>query len=311
MKIKLLFAALLLVPVLLISCKKEEEKPLDNSTEIVYSETAIDTFKGVKNGDTLQKIKNTIKILSALKNNALKDLNQASREDGNRIYEDYRKAAEIEVGKLNDLQGDFLANYYNYYEDKKKDFVFPTPLNLQVNAVKEGGLEYWEVGEGYAEIRFKANHYYNLFKGKVTEDYEYYLKTEAKEESVLAFADAAVIISLEELGERVLSWEKFMHDYPASALLSKATNNYQWYGWVYLFGLDNTSTIEFSDGTMYEENRKEFKRFIAQNPNSHFAGIVKLFLAKFDKAPSHDELRKFVNKELNIDPKKRPEYEIP
>ncbi len=293
-----------------ISCKKEvHEKPLTQSADsITYVEAVVDTTLKIESADTLEMVMATVSRLNALKEKALNDLQKATKDQGTKIYQAYNINTAFRVDYLNQLQADFLPNYYSYYDNKKKAFVFPDRINGQMRIIKDGGLAYREIGEGYAEIRLQPDHYYTIFKGKVTPDYDYYLKTTAAEESVLAFADAAILISFKEVGDRVLAWEKFITEFPKSDLLAKATENYQRYAKIYLFGLDNTSTFEYSNKTMYEENRVEFKRFIAQNPNSGFTRIVKLFLSKFDSNTSVNDLHKIINKELGIKSNHEPNY---
>lgn len=310
MNLKASFVILPLVSLaLLISCKKENGKnPAEGKAKgVVYSEATVDTTSGTTVEDTLQKVDGVLFTMETFKEHTLGKLKKATKQQANEEYETYRENAERAVEYINKLEFRLLENYDSYYDQKKKAFVFPEPVNKHVDLIKNSDLEFWEVGEGFAEIRFKPYHYYNLFKGKVTEDYENYLRIEAKENTVLFAADAGLNISFKELGDYLLNWEKFLKAYPESALLEKARSHYQDYGYTYLMGMDNTPTFEFSDGKLYNDNRREFKRFIAQNPDSDFTRIVKAFLAKFDQKATFDELQQFARKELNIVIKEEPE----
>jgi hypothetical protein len=171
-----------------------------------------------------------------------------------------------------------------------------------VDLFKNTELEFWEIGEGFVEIRYKPYHYYNIFKGKVTDDYEYFLKNEAKENTVLYSADAGILISPKEVGNRVLTWEKFIEQYPKSPLLEQATTLYQEYCYDYLMGMENTRTIDYSEGRLESENKSEFKRFMSKNPNSRTTKIIKAFLTQVEANSDYEELDKWVKKELNIKP---------
>jgi len=293
------------------SCKNETQITLPQHKEngVIISEATVDTTTSGNSKETLfQKVDYAIWSMGNLEEYFQQQLAKAKTKiRGNEIYEEYQEAMAARIGGINELETDLLENYSNYYDQEQEKLVFPDSIQKRVDLFKDTDLEFWEIGEGFAEIRFKPYHYYTMFKGKVTQDYEYFLQTEAKENTELFSADAGLGISFKEVGDRVLSWEKFLKEYPTSGLLEDARQHYQYYGYTYLMGMDNTPTFEFSDGKLYRENRQEFKRFIAQNPNSDFAKIVKAFLAKFDQKATFDDLQQFARKELNIVIKEEPE----
>lgn len=300
----------LFVIVTIVSCKKEIDLQSKDkkTTEISYSEVTEDTTTTGTKATPFQKLDLAIWSMGNLEEYIQDKLSKATtKTQGNEIYEEYRENIESRIETINELEGDFLANYANYYEHENDRYVFPDSIQKRVDLLKGTDLELWEVGEGYAEIRFKPYHYYSMFKGKVTDDYEYYLRTEAKENTVLYSADAGLLISFEDLGTRVLSWEKFITDYPKSALLERAVKKYQEYGYIYLMGLENTTTFDYENGSLEDDSKKEFKRFIAKNPNSNFAQIIKRLLAKVKENASYEELEEFTQKELNIVVEKEPD----
>lgn len=312
MKLKASFAILTLTSLtLLISCKNETQVtlPKQNDKGVVISEATVDTTATGNSKETLfQKVDYAIWSMGNLEEHFQQQLAKAKTKiRGNEIYEQYQEAMVTRIEGINELETDLLENYASYYKQEQDKYVFPDSIQKRIDLLKDTDLEFWEVGEGFAEIRFKPYHYYNMFKGKVTEDYENYLRIEARENTELFAADAGLNISFKELGDHLLNWEKFLKTYPKSALLEKARSHYQDYGYTYLMGMDNTPTFEFSDGKLYDDNRKEFKRFIKQNPNSDFAKIVKAFLAKFDQKTTFEELQQFARKELNIVIKEEPE----
>lgn len=72
-------------------------------------------------------------------------------------------------------------------------------------------------------IRELPNLYYDMFKDYVTDDYKEYLKIWAKDSEELYQADAGLLISFEEIGERIITWENFLNKYPDSKLNIKVT----------------------------------------------------------------------------------------
>lgn len=291
--------------ILIVSCKnetgKKDFKSVKNDT--IYSEATEDTTTSGTKETLLQKVDYAIWSMGNLEEYFIDKLSKAtSKTQGNEIYEEYLENMGNRVENFNELEADFLSVYTNYYEHEKDQYVFPDSLQQHIDLFKNTELEFWEVGEGFVEIRYKPYHYYNFFKGKVTEDYECFLKNEAKENTVLYSADAGILISPKELGERVLTWEKFIIQYPKSPLLDQATKLYQEYCYEYLMGMENTRTVDYSEGSLESENKKEFIRFMKENPNTRTTKIIKAFLTQVNDNPDYENLDKWVKKELNIKP---------
>lgn len=300
MILKTNFGALaIIISLLFTSCKKDFEE--NQKTETITDTAAILVDSVViAEDDTLISTEKAFQNLGIYKIEALEKLKNATKEEGNTVFNEYEKKCDKIIVFLNQSEGEALEDYASYYDHEKNEYVFPDGVKIQVKQAAKSDIEFWDVGEGYAEIRFKPYHYYTIFKGKVTADYDYYLRTKAKEDAVLYSADAGLLIDFKDLGDRVLSWEYFMDKYPNSPLYSKALKRYQEYGHFYLFGMDNTSTFEYADMTMYPENREEFNRFITKNPKSNYARIVKSFVEKFDNKMSFEDLKSVTNKELKI-----------
>jgi hypothetical protein len=291
--------------ILIVSCKnetgKKDFKSVKNDT--IYSEATEDTTTSRTKETQLQKVDYAIWSMGNLEEYFLEKLSKAtSKTQGNEIYEEYHENIGNRIENFNELEADLLSVYTNYYEHEKNQYVFPDSLQQHIDLFKNTELEFWEVGEGFVEIRYKPYYYYNIFKGKVTEDYEYFLKNEAKENTVLYSADAGILISPKELGERVLTWEKFIIQYPKSPLLDQATKLYQEYCYEYLMGMENTRTVDYSEGSLESENKKEFIRFMKENPNTRTTKIIKAFLTQVNENPDYENLDKWVKKELNIKP---------
>lgn len=291
--------------ILIVSCKnetgKKDFKSVKNDT--IYSEATEDTTTSGTKETLLQKVDYAIWSMGNLEEYFIDKLSKAtSKTQGNEIYEEYLENMGNRVENFNELEADFLSVYTNYYEHEKDQYVFPDSLQQHIDLFKNTELEFWEVGEGFVEIRYKPYLYYNFFKGKVTEDYEYFIENEAKENTVLYSADAGILISPKELGDRVLTWEKFIIQYPKSPLLDHATKLYQEYCYEYLMGMENTRTVDYSEGSLESENKKEFIRFMKENPNTRTTKIIKAFLTRVNDNPDYEELDKWVKKELNIKP---------
>jgi hypothetical protein len=75
-----------------------------------------------------------------------------------------------------------------------------------------------------------------------------------------------------------LHWENYLKKFPKTKLREKAIDNYTSYQRDYLLGMDNTRSMNTETGQLEDENIAEYKRFIAQNPNSFTSKLAKMTL---------------------------------
>lgn len=272
----------------LLSCKKELPDAQAAQVEATDSIPAAPVTAKQKNSKSLDEL---TAVFAARKEEIQAELKSLSQKEANALYKKYAEENDGQIQEIQEKEQDLLANFYNYYGNTTAT---PDSIKKKENLLNSAGLELWEIGEGYVEIRTQHDFYYNLFKNYVTPDYREFLHINSEEEKDLYSADAGIGISWEELGNRVLSWENFLKKYPGSDLTEDAMNYYKGYQMDYLFGMDNTPTMEYSTAELYPENITEFKRFIAQNPDSFTSKLAKIMLAN---TKNRDTLREAINKE--------------
>ncbi|MBB6370157.1 tetratricopeptide repeat protein [Chryseobacterium shigense] len=294
---KSLSAFILLVCI--FSCKKETSKTSEGKIQkdtVSKTETKEDLFKPV---DTVCSSKNKtedyIAALQWYQQKAEKEIARNSPGQNDKLYEDYIKIREKYTACLSENLSKVLDEYVNYYDSESNRYKFPENIKELSTQLKKGGLEFTEVGEGYTEIWSFPEHYFSLFKDKVTPDYNSYIGQLSKESKGLYSADAGLVISWKELGERTVFWENFIKKYPESPLISRVKEMYGNYLYDYLFGMDNTPTHEHSDGTIYDENREEFNRIIRKYPNSDVAKKSKELMSLFDAKVPEEEIHKRIH----------------
>lgn len=284
----LLFSILLL----LVSCTNEEKNNLNEidqtknsaiDTTSIKEELPEITFNKKMTSDEL--IQN-FKLKSETISTKLKDLTAL---EANALYLKYREENNDFLRLLESKNQKLLDEFYA--ENRQNE------IKTLSNKLKQGGLRIMEVGEGYVELRTVPDYYYSIYKNSVTEDFKHYLTLTKEEEKKLYSADAGLMISFKELGNRIISWENFLLKFPKSTLRKEVKESYVYYQMDYLFGLDNTPTTErwMEEGKpyIYEENLAEFINFIAKNPKSPTTKLVRLYLEKF----SDENIREFMEKE--------------
>ncbi|QIY89864.1 hypothetical protein [Chryseobacterium gallinarum] len=287
-----------------VSCKKEvtvsDVKPANDS--IAKNETKEDLYKPIDTAcSQANKTEDYINSLQWYRTKTDKEIAGNSLEQNDKTYEDFLKIREKYTECLNSLHADILDKYVNYYDAEKERYNLPDNVKKLATEFKKAGLEFREVGEGMTEIWTVPGYYSSVFKNKVTPDYEAYIMQNDKESETNYAADAGLMISWEELGNRLMFWENFINKYPKSKLMKTVKEGYNMYLIDYLLGMDNTPTyqIDFDKGTgkLYDENRAEFNRIIKKYPNSNTAKKAKELIALFDAQMPVDQIHERIRVE--------------
>lgn len=291
--------AVCILSVLVFSCKKEAPKTAGGKTandSIARTEMKEDLFKPIDTAcSPVNKTEDYMAALQWYRTEVDKEIAENSPEQNDKVYEDYLKIREKYTGCLSSILGDILDKYVTYYDSENDRYKFPENIKKLTAELQKEGLEFREVGEGYTEIQSKPDYYKSVFKNKVTPDYDAYISKTAKEDEVNYAADAGLMITWEELGERLIFWENFIKKYPKSSLIPRVKEEYNNYLHDYLFGMDNTPTYENADGTLYDETRAEYNRLIKKYPHSYTAKRAQQSLSLFDSRTPVEQIREKLN----------------
>jgi hypothetical protein len=292
MKKLIISTATLILLLHFVSCKKNETeiKPVANDT----------IQKPIEDTTVIEPKSESDKLLLDLNNNEVEFremIKNKKPEDVNNLFDSFREKHESILAKLNVLEEKLLDDYNGFYDEKANEYVIPENLKSKFKGFGNAHLKVEGIGEGYNEIQLDPNYYSQITQNSVTSDYATFLKLEAKDNKVLYQADAGLGITFEEVSNRVLYWENFLTKYPKSKLFNNARELFGTYLMDYLFGMDNTPTIDTEKKELYPENIKEFNRYITKNPTLISAKIVKLMLDNFDKYDDSAKLRDFIDAE--------------
>ena len=279
-----LIILLILSFLLLTNCNKGKNEEVKNE-KIKFSKESYDLFEK----------------FATYKKETIEKLKSLNKEEANRLYEQYVEDNENILYKIAQESEKFLDSiYYGSAEEQftEKDW------NDTNKVLNKYDLELWDIGEGMVTIRELPNLYYDIFKDYVTNDYKEYLKIWAKDNEVLYQADAGLLISFEEIGERIITWENFLNKYPDSKLNIKVTALLNSYREDYLLGMDNTPTLDGGYDnipiTIYEEAKKEYDKFIKKYPNSPTVELIKYFLGNYQNNNIHDLIRNKILNEFEV-----------
>lgn len=149
-------------------------------------------------------------------------------------------------------------------------------LKSIVKEIFNGGYKLVSVeGHVYPMIDYSFLKQYRLF---ISEELADYIDIMATNSDNLFSNDAALTISLDELGDRILDIEKFNDKYSEFIRRDKLKNIYSNYMRAYLEGLDNSLAYDFRTSIYRDEVIRSFKNLIENNEDSKTADIVKEYL---------------------------------
>ncbi len=282
---------LLSLALLLCACTSTQQT--ENQTNAAVADTAL-TEKSIEPDAT--PTQRVVHQLIGQQNQLKAKLKSATPEAANQLYEASQEETYALLNQLDSLEENVLVKYVEYYDQKTEKIVLPDSVKPTQQLLDKAGLEFWEIGEGMTEIRPKPRYFLEIFENYVTPDYREFLKINAKEDEKLYSADAGLVISFEELGDRILTWENFLRQYPNSKLMEKAKTIYKSYQHTYLIGMVNTPVVDEQTGKIYPESLAEFKRFSEKHPDSPTTHLIKLVQAH---QGSFDALLKVIENEQN------------
>ena len=270
---------------LLTNCNKGKNEEVKNE-KIKFSEESYSLFEK----------------FASDKKETMKKLKSLNKKEANNLYEEYQVQNNKTLYNIEEALASFLDSIYNDTNGENftdKDWADANKI------LNKYDLELWDIGEGIVTIRELPNLYYDIFKDYVTDDYKEYLKIWAKDNEKLYQADAGLLISFEEIGERIITWENFLNQYPDTKLNIKVTALLNSYREDYLLGMDNTPT---RDGgydnipiSISEEVKKEYDRFMKKYPNSPTVQLIKYYLNNYQNDNIYDLIRNKILNEFELD----------
>ena len=267
------YLLLLSILIVITSCKKEAE---GHTTEVPTDTTGAEAV-ALKNKPS--EFENLVADFAKLREKTVAKLHFLNSEEANLLYGKYEKENNEIIRRLNSIEEKLLENYYMVFYDRHGNPAkLHDTLQFKKDLLRQAGLEFWHVGEGFGEIRPQHDFYLKIFKDNVTNDYKRFLALQSLDDSELWSADAGIAITWRELSQRVINWENFTLEYPHSKLYQTASFNYHMYRLSYLFGQDNTPTYEHNDNKLYPEIAEEYSRFIRKHPDSPTAKIAQQML---------------------------------
>lgn len=216
--------------------------------------------------------KDSLENFSKNKNEMLEKLKTLNKEEADELYEQYLESNNTILENLNIEHDKLLSGGINSIHNKGTAENFTDEeWKIANKFLNRYDLELWYLARGTCIIREVPDFYYKTFKDYVTDDYKEYLKITSKENEEHYVADSGLCITLEELGDRIVTWENFLEKYPNSKLNDKVNNICNSYRRDYILGVPGGIYD-------YKESAEEYNRFIKKYPDSPTTELLGYYL---------------------------------
>jgi len=149
--------------------------------------------------------------------------------------------------------------------------------------------------EGNAFVDEDVGYILGAFGPLLTPAMREYLSIRNVEHHVRFSEDAALQIPWDALGDRIATWEVFLHKYPTFSWRNAAQYWRTMYLETYLTGMDNTRTFTDS-GTLEQDVRKSYEHFLRTHARTPAAAVIRDYLAlvEANAIPSDSTIKRFL-----------------
>ncbi|MEI6678347.1 MAG: hypothetical protein WCL21_07050 [Mariniphaga sp.] len=116
------------------------------------------------------------------------------------------------------------------------------------------------------------------FGSKLSSGYRDYLTILSKEQKMRFAEDGEILIPVDSLISRIITWENFMSRYPAFISVKMAQDKYAQYMSAFLAGMDNSRVFDRSTNHLSDSVKVSFESFLVKYPNSKSSELVEDYL---------------------------------
>lgn len=194
------------------------------------------------------------------------------------------------VVKLEELQKNYFAQLEDkYYTTENQTILFEAfkpEFNLEnLKSEKMENAEVKALLKETEELGYKVETaeglffpiidygFYEKYSANVTKDMKDYISIMAMESEKVPAKDAALVISWDEIFERLLNQEKFLDVHKDSVRFEEIKELYKKYVTYAIYGLNNTPLFDYEDNKMDDEAKAAYEKAIAKD--SQFSQTMK------------------------------------
>lgn len=157
------------------------------------------------------------------------------------------------------------------------------------------------MSEGTFYVSENTNFLSDSFASQLSPGLREFLTIRSKELKKGFTEDAGLLITWNELADRIASWDRYLEKYGNSPAAAQAAYYQQMYLAVFLTGIDNSRIFSFEKKTLEPEVQKAYQYYLKTYKDTRSAGIISEYysiLKKNGLKESHDSRLFLKNKKL-------------
>lgn len=220
---------------------------------------------------------------------------------------------DTSLRKIRKLQDEIMWKYESELKQSGADYVtlmevLRSPGEIKdenikrvLNIVKENGFSTYQ-SEGDLYLEPDSDFYLKKFEKNMSDNMRLFLNLELVEVRHHFAHDAGLMITWDELADRIENWDYYIRKYPETPETKIAKEIYQRYLRAYVRGMDNTSLFDYQTKKLKDEVKKSYEKFIGEYGSTKAFEVVKSFydVLKKNNFELTNQVREYMNHmELN------------
>ena len=155
-----------------------------------------------------------------------------------------------------------------------------SPSTEAINQLKSSLASYGILlssSEGTFYLEPQTEYLLRNFGSGLSPAYREYLTIGSKEQQTRFAEDGTILIPVDSLTSRILTWENFMERYPDFISIKMAQDQYAQYLGAFLAGMDNSRVFDPETNRLNDSSKVSFESFIVKNPETNSTEVVKAY----------------------------------
>jgi len=163
----------------------------------------------------------------------------------------------------------------------------------------ECGLDLFST-EGYFYVDVQLDFFNESFKDNSSPSLKTFLQLRDSELKSAFSEDAMLLISFNELADRIYNWEKYLNDYPETKMKNEANYFFEIYLETFLTGMDNTRLFDSESRILLPEVKRSYESYINNHADTKSGKIIQEYYEilkrnQFEYSGSIDDILKKYN----------------
>jgi hypothetical protein len=199
------------------------------------------------------------------------NLSKMSFEEIDAAFVSFRTFFYSEINEFNEQIETLYPNLLEVMEDSNN----PDVKELLV-MVRLAGCDLYQ-SEGFFYIDQRPEYFQSIFGEDASSEMKEYLTIRRKELEEGFSEDAGLLISFEQVYDRVITWEKFLSQNPDFILNEEIKGALSMYLSTLMTGMDNTPAFDMETGKLLPELQFIYSKAIQKNDNRNSTKILRKY----------------------------------